>query len=136
MSRGLRIVVAGCTIVLVCLGAVSAAAQERLFLLRGNGMLIEVDTAEESLGTVRRVAQLPSGTWVVPLAGGRYLALQYAPYDAPMQVGLFDTRSFRVVSSLTLPAGTGIHSDRFRPRLFYRRGPELGVIESHGARGA
>jgi len=135
MTRRLLKVVTGLTLILTC--NVPALAQERLLLFHRSPFgttVSEIDTADSSLGSVRRVAPLPSilGLDLLgphPLAGGRFLILKFSRGFA-----VFDTRTF---TTFTLPQSSSLQasfivsfeSDALRPRIFYRTLTEFGVME-------
>jgi hypothetical protein len=117
------------TALLLLLFTGSTLAQERLFIMRTGGELSELETTDTSFGTVRGATQLPAGTRVIRLAGGRYLLL-YAGYPLPQTtLAVFDTRtSTTTVLPYSLPGPVVFEPDEFRPRLFYRTQEAIGVI--------
>ena len=97
--------------------------------MRFSGELSELDTADDSLGTVRQVTQLPRETRGLRIAGARFL-LVYVPLPSPRTaLALFDTRTFTAtVLPFSFPGPVLLEADHFRPRVFYRTETEIGVI--------
>ena len=123
-------------IVLLGLFASSALRQERLFAVQQGRydalptVVAELDTRNRTFGQVRRVLHVPTPASVIRLAGGRYLLITHQPnYTGPVIVGVFDTRSFTFVHSLTFPGRVTLVPDEFHPRVFYRTLTEVGVLE-------